>query len=738
MPKKKGVQPFLLSAATSIIPSDFTAEASVLRDLIDRLTSIRTSVGDEASSSKIELAVDSTIPGGHDAFVIDIDPGKVTVTGRTPDGMMVGATTLAKAIGAGTADRVAIPASTLKGDPAFAYRGAHFDVCRHFYNMDEVKTFIDMMALHGLNRFHWHLSDDQGWRIEIKKYPRLTEIGSHRDSTTILRNSGKWDYTPVDGFFTQDDAREIVKYAADRHIKVIPEIDLPGHMRAALAAYPELGCTGGPYSVWTEWGVTEEVLCPGKEATMQFITDVLNEIMDVFPESDIIHVGGDECPKTAWHDCPDCQKLIKQLGIEPRGRFTPEDLLQGYVTRHAYEVCKARGRRILGWDEILEADIPQDAIVMSWQGTAGAYEGVARGNDVVLAPNSCMYFDFYQTKDVDHEPFAIGGYSPVEKVYAFDPWKIVEGKPAGSEKHLLGVQANLWTEYIATFPHVQYMELPRMAALAEVQWQRPGEKDYADFVDRIPAMLAIYDRLGWNYARHIADVAADYTPVPEAKALKVTLSSLRDAQIRYTLDGSDPRNDSSLYSEPLMISEPTVVKYASFRNGRRGRVLGDTIRVTPGTFRSATLNTTPAPGYEFAGAPTLVDGITGTYNYRTGRWLGFYGAPLDVTIDMGESVPVDKVGFNVAVFACDGVVDMQDAEVFLSDDGVDFRPAAFVANDPISADDEFTVKSHSIKLDAGAQGRYVRLVVRPLTALPQWHPLAGNASFLFVDEVTVD
>lgn len=732
------MQPFLLSAQTVIDPAGFDAEAKVFQNLIERLTAIRPQVGSEASSSRIVLAVDSTLAGGHDAFVIDVEPSTVTVKGRTSDGMFVGLTTLAKAVGAGSAAKVALPASTLKGDPAFAYRGAHFDVCRHFYNKDEVKTFIDMMALHGLNRFHWHLSDDQGWRIEIKKYPLLTEIGSHRDSTTILRNSGKWDHTPVDGFFTQDDAREIVRYAADRHIKVIPEIDLPGHTRSVLAGYPHMGCTGGPYTVWTEWGVTEDVLCPGKPESMQFITDVLNEIMDIFPESDIIHIGGDECPKTAWKQCPDCQALIKKLGIKPRGKFSAEDLLQGYVTSHAAKVCADRGRRVIGWDEILEADIPQDAIVMSWQGTGGAYEGVARGNDVILAPNYCMYFDFYQTKDTDQEPFAIGGYSPVEKVYAFDPWKIVEGKPAGSEKHLLGVQANLWTEYIATFPHVQYMELPRMSALAEVQWQRPGEKDYDDYLSRIPAMLAIYDRLGWNYARHIADVSVNYTPEPESKSLRVDLSSLRDAEIRYTLDGTDPVASSPLYTAPLQLTDNTYLHFASFRNGRRGRVLSDSIHVGEATFRRATLNTKPAPGYEFAGAQQLVDGIKGTYNYRTGRWLGFYNSPMDVTIDLGEAKPINNVGFNVAVFLCDGVVDAQDAEVFVSTDGEDFRPVAAWTNDPLSPDDEFTVKSHSISIDGAPSARYVRLVARPQVALPEWHPLAGNAAFVFVDEVSVN
>lgn len=727
--------PFILDDNTTLNAPQFEKEAGIISGYITRLTGITTSVAppaETAGENCIDFITDPSI-GGSDAFKITVTSRGITVAGGSSDGLFLGAMTLVKAIGAGSAASVVIPAGTIKGNPAFGYRGAHFDVCRHFFGMEDVKAFIDMMALHGLNRFHWHLSDDQGWRIEIKSYPRLTEKGSRRDSTVIGRNSGVWDHTPVEGFFTQDQARQIVSYAADRHIQVIPEIDMPGHMRAALASYPDLGCTGGPYSVWTEWGVTEEVLCPGNQTTMDFITGVLDEIMDIFP-SDIIHIGGDECPKDRWKNCPRCQALIKKLKIKPSGRFSAEDRLQGYVTRHAAEVCARRGRRIIGWDEILQSDIPADAIVMSWQGTDGGREGIRRGHDVILSPNSCMYFDFYQTKDVEHEPFAIGGFSPVEKVYAFDPWDIA-GNGTG---RLLGVQANLWTEYIPSFSHVQYMELPRMAALAEVQWGEPGTKDWQSFKNRIPAMLAIYERLGWNYARHITDPAVTYTPVPDTASLTVTLDGLRDSEIRYTTDGSEPTAVSPLYTGQLSITEPTVLHFASFRDGRRGRVLSDTINVNKATFRRTVLNTAAAPGYGFNGAQTLVDGIRGTSNYRTGRWIGFYSEPFDATVDLGASTTVNSVGFDACVFSCDGVVDAADATVMLSDDGKNFSTAARWTNDGPEPDDEFTVKSHTIPLPAAGTARYVRLVVNPVASLPSWHPLAGSRAFIFIDEISVD
>lgn len=494
-------RPFILDDSVTLDSASLSTEAGIFAGYIRQLSGISLGTA-TASGRSIKFRVDSSL-GSPQTYTVAVCPDSVVISGGSPEGAFFAAMMFAKAIGTGDAGAVSVPACTFSGTPQYAYRGAHFDVCRHFFGMDEVKTFIDMMALHGLNRFHWHLSDDQGWRIEIKKYPLLTEVASHRDSTVIGRNSGVWDHTPVDGFFTQEQAAEIVRYAADRHIQVIPEIDMPGHMRAAMSVYPWLGCTGGPYSVWTEWGITEQVLCPGEPRTMQFIADVLNEVMDIFP-SDIIHIGGDECPKDMWKECPKCQALIKKLKIKPSGGFSAEDRLQGYVTRHAYDVCHARGRRILGWDEILQADIPSDAIVMVWQETRALDEAIRRGHDIVFAPNSCMYFDYYQAKDVASEPFAIGGYSPVEKVYAFDPSSLPT-ESADPAKHYLGVQANLWTEYITTFPHVQYMELPRMAALSEVQCTEPAKKDWLSFKERIPAMLAIYDRLGYNYARHILD-----------------------------------------------------------------------------------------------------------------------------------------------------------------------------------------------------------------------------------------
>ena len=395
----------------------------------------------------------------------------------------------------------------IKDAPRFAYRGMHLDVSRHFWSVDEVKRYLDVMQVHKLNRFHWHLTDDQGWRIEIKKYPRLTEKGAVRKETLVGHLQPKdnvFDGTPYgEGlFYTQDQIREVVAYAAARGITVIPEIDLPGHMVAALACYPELGCTSGPYEVWPMWGVADDVLCPGNEKTFEFIENVLSEVADLFP-SEYIHIGGDECPKVRWEKCPKCQARIKALGLEADERHSAEYFLQSYVTERVEAFLATRGKRIIGWDEILEGKLAQDATVMSWRGISGGLEAARLGHDAIMTPNSYLYFDYYQSDNQDAEPLAIGGYLPVSKVYSYEPFE--EGMTQEEKSHIIGVQANLWTEYITTESQLEYMLLPRLAALSEVQWCQPQNKNWERFEDCVDDVCDIYDQMGYNYARHLLE-----------------------------------------------------------------------------------------------------------------------------------------------------------------------------------------------------------------------------------------
>ena len=448
--------------------------------------------GSEAPKGAITLGLDPAI-GNREGYVLTVKADRVTLNGQTENGVFYGIQTLRKSIPAETkATSILLPAGSIQDEPRFSYRGMHLDVGRHFFPIEFVKKYIDLLALHNMNTFHWHLTEDQGWRIEIKKYPKLTEIGAWRDRTVIGRNTEEYDNTRYGGFYTQEQAKEIVKYAGERYITVIPEVDLPGHMLAALAAYPEMGCTGGPYEVCPRWGVFEDVLCIGNEKSMQFLEDVMAEIIDIFP-SKYIHIGGDEAPRTRWKKCPKCQARIRTEKLKADKNHTAEDRLQSYCMTRIEKLLNSKGRQIIGWDEILEGDVAPNATVMSWRGSAGGIKAAQLGHDVIMTPNDYCYFDYYQSEDTRHEPFAIGGFVPLEKVYSLNPTASLTEEQA---KHILGTQANLWTEYIPTSEQVEYMVLPRMAALAEVQWTQLEKKDYTNFTTRLAGLIGLYGETG--------------------------------------------------------------------------------------------------------------------------------------------------------------------------------------------------------------------------------------------------
>jgi hexosaminidase len=448
------------------------------------------------------IVLSSNLSGDNSgAYNMTVSKQLITINGVTTEGTFHGIQTLRKSIGEviPSTDNVVLPAVEINDAPQFSYRGMHLDVSRHFFPVDSVKVYIDMLALHNINKFHWHLTDDQGWRIEIKKYPELTEKGSIRKETMIEKNWDKFDNTPYGGFYTQDEVRDIIKYAADRHITIIPEIDLPGHMQGALHCYPNLGCTGGPYEVWTVWGVSHDVLCPGNDEVFTFLENVLSEIIDLFP-SEYIHIGGDECPKDVWAKCPKCQARIKELNIQANDKHSAEEFLQSYVIKRVESCVNSKGRRIIGWDEILEGGVSPTATVMSWRGEAGGRAAAKLGNDVIMTPNFPFYFDHYQTKDNAKEPLAIGGCNTVKDVYSYNPYP--KGISEEEFKHIKGIQANVWTEYMSTFDYVQYMTLPRMAAISEVQWCDFNNKDYYDFIGRLKRLVKLYDVYGYRYATH--------------------------------------------------------------------------------------------------------------------------------------------------------------------------------------------------------------------------------------------
>ena len=577
-------------------------------------------VADEMPASGIRFVTDESLPA--EGYELNVDGEGIEVRASQFPGFLYALQSLGQLLpaavyGTEPAPDAAweVPCVKIADAPRFAYRGMHLDVARHFFSVDEVKRYIDVMAIHKLNTLHWHLTDDQGWRIEIKRYPELTAVGSIRKATVVRKEWGTYDGTPYGGFYTQDEIRDVVEYAADRGVTVIPEIDLPGHMLAALTAYPELGCTGGPYEVWGRWGVADDVLCPGREKTFEFLEGVLTEVMELFP-SEYIHIGGDECPKVRWEKCPRCQAKIRQLGLKDDGEHTAEHYLQSYVTDRIGKFLAQHGRRIIGWDEILEGRAPSDAVVMSWRGSEGGIAAAKLGHDVIMTPNSHFYFDYYQSLDTDAEPFGIGGYIPMEQVYSYDP-AFPELTPE-QQKHILGVQANLWTEYVLSDEHLEYMLLPRLAALSEVQWCLPETKDWNRFIGSF-RMDKIYSQLGYEFAKHIFGVTASYAVDPEKGGVVMTLTTQGGAPIRYTLDGSDPTASSPLYKAPVTIGESCTFKAAALREGMQTPVYARKFDFNKATGRRIALNAAPTLKYTYGGASLLVDGYRGGPVYSS-RW----------------------------------------------------------------------------------------------------------------------
>ena len=504
-------------------------------------------------------------------------------------------------------------------------------------------------------------------------------------------------------------------------------------MLAALTAYPELGCTGGPYEVWGRWGVADDVLCPGREKTFEFLEGVLTEVMELFP-SEYIHIGGDECPKVRWEKCPRCQAKIRQLGLKDDGEHTAEHYLQSYVTDRIGKFLAQHGRRIIGWDEILEGRAPSDAVVMSWRGSEGGIAAAKLGHDVIMTPNSHFYFDYYQSLDTDAEPFGIGGYIPMEQVYSYDP-AFPELTPE-QQKHILGVQANLWTEYVLSDEHLEYMLLPRLAALSEVQWCLPETKDWNRFIGSF-RMDKIYSQLGCEFAKHIFGVTASYAVDPEKGGVVMTLTTQGGAPIRYTLDGSDPTASSPLYKAPVTIGESCTFKAAALREGMQTPVYTRKFDFNKATGRRIALNAAPTLKYTYGGASLLVDGYRGGPVYSNGAWIGFLNEPLDVTIDMQGAKPYSAVTVESLVEKGEWVFPPSSVGVYLSDDGREFTEAALMSVPQETAGSPDGVKPFKV-LFPETSARYLRVVARTVDPIPAWHGAAGQKAHMFVDEIIVE
>ena len=738
---------FAFNKKTKIIctPSLDSASQEVVRNfsaLLNNTAGLKTEyiVEDEKGEENIVFFdLDTSI--ADEGYSLDIDPSKIIIKASSAAGFYYAVQSLKQMLPiavyedkkSDSAQKWEVPCVHIDDAPRFSYRGMHLDVARHFFSVDEVKRYIDLLAMHKLNVFHWHLTDDQGWRIEIKKYPKLTEIGSIRKQTMVGKNFDRYDNTPYGGYYTQDQIRDIVNYAKERFITIIPEVDLPGHMVAALASYPSLGCTGGPYEVQGMWGVHPDVLCAGKEETYEFVTDVLSEVIELFP-SRYIHIGGDECPKDRWEKCPLCQARIRKLGLKTDKEHTAEERLQSYFMTRVEKFLNENDRQIIGWDEILEGGAAPNATVMSWRGTDGGVQAAKLRHNVVMTPNTYLYFDYYQSEDTQTEPLAIGSYVPLERVYDFEP--VPDTLDNDSKKYILGAQANLWTEYISDFKQVEYMLLPRLDALSEVQWTRPENKNWVSFLDRLQHNIQVYDLKGYNYGKHIFGINPEYRIIPEKHCIEVTLRTQGDVPVYYTLDGTVPTEKSTRYTQPIELTDDADLKAIVIRPGMKTNMFEKKYVFNKATARKITLNSAPNDRYTFKGGQTLVDGMIGDMGFATGRWIGFSPGDLDAVIDLGETTFISKVELGILFDKDNWIFPSDRISVLVSQDGVKYNSVA---------DTVLVLPDQSVKNDRMIQGvafdpvntRYVKIKANSVKSLPAWHGANGKPGFLFVDEINI-
>ena len=663
------------------------------------------------SSRNIKTVIDEAWSGNPEGYQLDVTPGGIDLRAGSPDGLFYGMQTLRQLYAGGE-----VPCVSIRDNPRFGYRGLHLDVSRHFFSKEEVMKLLDVMSFYKLNILHMHLTDAGGWRIEIDKYPKLT-------SETAFRTESDWrkwwdgrdrKYLPegtpgaYGGYYTKEDIREIVKHAASKHINIIPEIEFPGHSEEVLMAYPELSCSGKPYQ--------NGDFCIGNEKSFTFMEDVLAEVIDLFP-SEYIHVGGDEAGKSAWKKCPKCQALMTEKGMKS------VDELQSYMIHRAEEFLISKERKLIGWDEILEGGLAPEATVMSWRGEDGGIKAARMGHDVVMTPCNYMYLDFYQA-DPKTQPYAIGGYTPIKKVYSYDPVP-ADSLTAEECRHILGVQANTWTEYIQTPEHLEYMMFPRALAVAEIGWTPQELRTWEDFKPRMNAHISKLQGMGIRTFTLSDELEVTMQVDTAGREIEVILDAEKyPAEIRYTTDGSVPVASSALYAGPITVQDSAHIKAAIFRDGvLQGTPTEKKVDYHRAINKPIHYNSKLYEGYMAGGTNALLDGYRGGLTYLDGRWQGYLD-DLDCVIDMEEETDIHKVSIRFMQLIGPGVFQPGQVELLTSEDGENFIsrgivPTTVPADDPDLLFQEYT-------FDGNWKTRYIRLKA----------PRA-NPGFIFADEIVV-
>lgn len=715
---------FYFSGSTMLNPNQNIALPGYLKTYLkQKQTSLN------ANGAKNEVIFDISNQGISEGYELKITPNKIHITGNDEKGLFYGLQSFIQLLQHQPLSNgsVSLPCQTITDQPRFGYRGIMLDAGRYFQPVSYIKELLDIMAAYKFNTFHWHLTEDQGWRVEIEKYPKLMSKAAWRSETVVGHLNQKpriYDGTRHGGYYTKADIREIVAYAAERKIMVIPEIEMPGHATAAVAAYPELGCTGKILEVPTEWGVKEDVYCPS-EATFKFLEDVLTEIIPLFP-SPYIHIGGDECPKKQWKESDLAQSVMRREGLKN------EDELQSYFIRRMEGFLKTKGKKLIGWDEILEGGLAPDATVMSWRGIKGGIEAAHQGHDVIMSPNTFCYLDYYQS-DAPGEPLAIGGKLTVEKVYSFDP--IPDELPAETHKHILGGQGNIWTEYIATLPKLRYMAYSRMLALSEVLWTPMAKKAFLPFALRLNKHIDFWKTKNIEFANHLFEVKPALNTKNEG--LEVSLTPLVPwGEIRYTLDGTLPKNTSPVYTLPILLSQKTMLTAQSFLQGEsKGSPVSVDFMPHAGLEAKILAVTPPSRTYKGAGERGLINGISGKKSqFNDGEWQGITpGENFSLKLSWSAKQSIKGVQFQLYHDPESWIYLPSGATLFSSEDGITFQKACETA---ISENKD--TKVLEVEIPCKLKTQYIELKIPATGIIPSSRPGAGNQGWLFLDEVRIN
>ncbi len=669
-------------------------------------------VGAGSASNKVNFRVDpnaTDIP--DEGYQLEIDEAGVRLTAKTETGLFYGKQTLLQLLTPN-----GLPYVKINDQPRFPYRGLHLDVSRHFFDKEEVKKLMNVMSYYKLNTLHLHLTDAGGWRLQIDKYPKLTQEGAFRTQSDwrewwdngkdrqYLKEGTEGAYG---GYYTKDDIRDMLAYAAEKHITIIPEIEFPAHSDEVFVAYPELCCAGKSH--------TSGDFCIGNPKTFEFMENVLTEVIELFP-SEYIHIGGDEAGKNTWKTCPKCQALMK------KEKLANVDELQSYMIRKAEEFLNSKGRRLIGWDEILEGGLAPEATVMSWRGEAAGFKSARMGHDVIMTPGNYMYFDFYQA-DPRHQPVAIGGYTPIRKVYSYNPIP-QDSLTAEEAKHFLGVQANTWTEYIPTPEHLEYMMFPRALAVAEIGWTPQEKRDWQDFKPRVNAHIPVLQQMGLNPFPLSNELEFDMVVDTIQKEIRVTMDAEKyPAEIHYTTDGSTPTASSPIYQEPIVVKDSAKIVAGIFVNGQlQDRVSEQRVDYHKGIGKSIRFNSRLYPGYMAGGINAIINGYRGGLTYLDQRWQG-YTDNLDCVIDLGEVMDLHQVSSKWMQLTGPGVYQPEKVEVLTSEDGKNFTSQGVIPTTIPQDKSDLTFQEYTFQ--GNWKARYVQLKAQ------------NPKGFIFVDEIVI-